>query len=30
MRWTSGKGIHLWQEVIQAGQGTIVIPLDYQ
>ncbi len=30
LRWTSGKGIHLWQEVLQAGQGTIVIPLDYQ
>jgi hypothetical protein len=30
LRWTSSKNIHLWQEILQNGQGTVVIPLDYE
>ncbi len=30
LRWTSSKNIHLWQEILQDGQGTVVISLDYE
>ncbi len=30
LRWTSSKNIHLWQEILQDGQGTVVIPVDYE
>jgi hypothetical protein len=30
LRWTASKDIHVWQEVLEEGQGTILNPLDFE